>query len=176
MNAASVTNIEFKARVGTHEPHRVVLEQMKARYAGRDHQIDTYFRCNQGRLKLREGAIESALIFYERRDEADVKRSDVHLHQVADSSSLKAVLEAAYEVEVVVEKFRDIYFVDNVKVHLDDVPGLGLFVEVEAIDAGGRLPVEALQEQCRRFREEFDVDDDEMVALSYADLVRESSV
>jgi adenylate cyclase class IV len=54
-------NIEFKARCDDSEQVKAVLRKYNARFHGRDHQIDTYFNCSQGRLKLREGDIENNL-------------------------------------------------------------------------------------------------------------------
>lgn len=173
MEIERAINIEFKARCTDLDTPRRILEQMDAEYAGRDHQIDTYFRCERGRLKLREGAIENALIYYRRADEADLKRSDIELHRTVEGASLKAVLSGAYGVDVIVEKYRDIYYVDNVKIHLDDVPGLGCFLEVEAIDYDGRRDPNELHRQCEHFRRALRVEHDALVATSYADLINE---
>ena len=54
-------NIEIKARCKDLSRIRKILESRNARYIGKDHQIDTYFKVAQGRLKLREGKIENYL-------------------------------------------------------------------------------------------------------------------
>jgi adenylate cyclase, class 2 len=56
--------VEIKARCSDPEKIRTILRARGARFAGLDHQVDTYFRVSAGRLKLREGKIENALIFY----------------------------------------------------------------------------------------------------------------
>lgn len=166
------TNIEFKARCGRHGQIAKLLSDMSAEYVGRDEQIDTYFRTQRGRLKLREGSIERSLIYYERPDEAAARQSNVHLHHPREPQSLKDLLTAVHGVDVVVSKRREIFFVGNIKIHLDDVDGLGKFVEVEAIDADGTISVERLREQCDHFRKLFGIEDDALVSQSYSDLIR----
>ena len=73
---------------------------------------------------------------------------------------------------MVVDKRREIYFLDNVKVHLDTVAGLGTFVEIEAIDADGTRPLETLRAQCEELMRAFGIADDDLLALSYSDLLR----
>ena len=89
-------NIEIKARCNDHEKIREILKSNKADFKGRDRQIDTYFKVNSGRLKLREGNIENYLIFYERKDQAGPKQSDVTLFKNLLDSSLKGILAKAH--------------------------------------------------------------------------------
>ena len=56
------------------------------------------------------------------------------LHPSPNSETLKEILIAAIGKKVVVDKQRQIYFIDNVKFHIDTVKGLGSFMEIEAID------------------------------------------
>jgi len=164
-------NIEIKARWDDHDAVRAVLQAEGARFVGTDHQVDTYFHVPHGRLKLREGTIECALIHYDRPDQAGPKRSDVHLYTPTPDGDLKAVLTAALGVRVVVDKRREIYFIDNVKVHLDAVDGLGRFVEIEAVDRDGTRGADALMKQCRHYMERFKLPDEALVPGSYAELL-----
>ena len=165
-------NIEIKARCGDPEPIRRHLADRQARYVGTDRQIDTYFAAKQGRLKLREGNIENALIYYERPDQQGPKQSDVTLYHPEPGSSLKEILTNAMTVDVVVEKRREIYFVDNVKFHLDEVEELGRFVEIEAIDADGSIGVAELRRQCDEYVDLFAISPGDLLETSYADLMR----
>ena len=169
----SIVNIEFKAQCADHRPIRKFLESKHARFVGEDHQVDTYFRVNHGRLKLRQGSIENALIHYLRGDAKGLKRSDVHLFPVESdlSSLLNVLLEEALGELVTVEKRREIYFIDNVKFHLDQVKGLGSFVEVEAIDSEGSIGIERLEQQCAHYLDQLQIDDSALISLSYSDLL-----
>ena len=164
-------NVEIKARSERHEAVRAVLQQLGSRLVGTDHQVDTYFRVPEGRLKLREGSIENSLIHYLRADQSGPKTSDVLLYRVKPDPSLKDVLARALGVLVVVDKQREIHFVDNVKIHLDTVQGLGTFLEIEAIDADGSLNRETLQEQCETFMNHFEVQPADLQEDSYSDML-----
>jgi|SRR3989338_1281360 len=164
-------NVEFKARCSDTERIRKILYSLKAEYKGRDHQVDIYFNVPNGRLKLRKGNIENNLIGYEREDYAGSKQSNIRLFKTESDSTLEDVLTAALGVKITVDKQRDIYFIDNVKFHVDDVRGLGTFVEVEAIDKDGSIGKEKLQEQCKNYRTLFGIQNDDMIAESYSDLL-----
>jgi adenylate cyclase class 2 len=160
--------IEFKARCRDHARIREILKTKNAQIAGDDHQVDTYFHVPHGRLKLREGNIENSLVFYLRPNQAGPKQSDVTTSLVPAGADVKAVLAKALGVMVAVDKRREIYFVGNVKVHLDCVAGLGDFVEVEAI--GEPSKVARLREQCENFLRRFGVSEGDLVEGSYSDM------
>ena len=170
-----ILNYEFKARMKDSKHIRAALKELRARFIGEDYQRDTYFRVPSGRLKLREGKIENALIFYRRRNLSRARRSDVELVKLAEGNSLGKVLEAALGVRAVVAKRREIYFVGNVKIHLDRVRGLGRFVEVEAIGMsrvrGRKSGVKRIREQARRFQKLFRARRGDIVPQSYSDLI-----
>jgi predicted adenylyl cyclase CyaB len=90
---------------------------------------------------------------------------------VTPGSDLRGVLSKALGVLVMVDKRREIYYVDNVKIHLDEVAELGKFLEVEAI--GSPDQAEKLWEQCNSFLREFGVERDDFVSGSYSDLLLE---
>jgi adenylate cyclase class IV len=188
-------NVEIKARCASLKGARATLLRLGARLVGPDHQADTYFQVPNGRLKLREGQIENSLIFYDRPDQEGPKRSDVILYGTRPGSDLKALLTAALGTLVVVEKRREIYFVEisdvdvpgdpaaqerahareNVKVHLDTVTGLGAFVEIEAIDLDGSLGPDLLTAQCRRLMTRLGIRDADLESASYSDLLLEGA-
>ncbi len=166
-------NVEIKARSSNHDGIRRVLEGRGARFVGKDHQVDTYFNVSEGRLKLREGNIENSLIFYKRSNQSGPKQSDVVLVRVQPDPALRAVLSASNGVKVVVDKQREIWFDGNVKFHLDQVEGLGSFVEIEAIDADGSKKSPALEKQCRFYMDLFGIVEADLIDRSYSDLLIE---
>lgn len=166
-------NIEIKASSDDHDSIRRVLSERGARHVGEDHQVDTYFNVPAGRLKLREGTIENSLIYYKRSDQAGPKRSDVLLVRLQPDPNLKDLLSASNGVKVVVDKRREIWFDDNVKIHLDRVESLGTFVEIEAIDADGTHSAETLEEQCTFFMDLFHIQAHDLIERSYSDLLLE---
>jgi adenylate cyclase class 2 len=167
----SITNIEFKARVNDTSVHETKLQTLTPRFAGEDLQKDTYYNVTSGRLKLREGNIENALIWYDRPDEAGAKQANILLYKHQPDDSLKAILEKVHGIKVVVEKRRRIYFVENVKFHFDTVNGLGTFIEAEAIDQDGSIGIEKLKAQCDHYINFFGIQPEDHIRVSYSDLL-----
>lgn len=164
-------NIEFKVRTTDIEGLERKLLELCPVLIGEDQQVDTYFNVSPGRLKLREGKIENALIYYERPDTANSKQSDIILYQHTPERSLKDILIKVHGIKVVVEKNRRIYFIDNVKFHFDRVAGLGTFVEVEAIDRTGEIGINKLKEQCEKYAAFFGIQPADYISVSYSDMI-----
>lgn len=167
-------NVEIKAKCANPGKIKQILRSKQARFVGEDHQIDTYFNTKFGRLKLREGHIENNLIHYNRSNQAGPKRSEVTLYRSEPESNLKNLLIHALGIKIVVDKLRAIFFIDNVKFHIDQVEALGSFVEIEAIDQDGSIGEEALLEQCRQYMALFEIKKDDLIEVSYSDLLLES--
>ena len=170
-NGGRRLNIEIKARSSRHDAIRHLLVQRGSRRVGLDHQIDTYFCVEKGRLKLREGNIENSLIYYDRPNQTGPKRSDVQLVRLSPDPALKAVLQASNGILVVVDKHREIWFDDNVKLHLDVVDGLGSFIEIEAIDADGSRSESELKTQCDQWMDRLQIEKSDLIDRSYSDLL-----
>jgi predicted adenylyl cyclase CyaB len=170
-----ILNIEFKARCADISAAEKILLQYNPRFAGEDKQVDTYFTVPHGRLKLREGNIENALIHYERENTAGSKASTVLLYSAQPGSNLKALLENSLGIKAVVDKRRRIYFIENIKFHFDTVKNLGTFIEVEAIDSDGSIGRETLQQQCDHWATVLGVQPEDYVAESYSDLLMKNS-
>jgi adenylate cyclase class 2 len=166
------TNVEFKARMRDEKRVRAALKSLRPRVAGTDHQVDTYFNTPSGRLKLRQGNIENALIFYQRQNAAKVRPSHVLLCEFSDPAqtrALKKVLASALGIAAVVDKIREIYFVDNIKIHLDRVRVLGKFLEVEAYVKEGSL--RRARKQAEQIKDLFGVIAEDILPHSYSDLI-----
>lgn len=164
-------NIEIKARTSDSGLIKEILRSRNAYFKGLDHQIDTYFNVNQGRLKIREGNIENHLVYYNRRNQEGPKQSDVTLFDFDSDSSLKEILTNSLGILTVVDKKREIYFIDNVKFHIDEVKNLGNFVEIEAINDKGFFSKEKLLEQCNYYLDLFKISDSDLISCSYSDLL-----
>jgi len=162
-------NFEFKARLNNEQRVREALKRLNARFIGTDHQIDTYFRVSSGRLKVREGRLENALIFYQRSNVRRARQAAVEMMLLPRRNSLRAILARSLEKLAVVDKRREIYFVKNVKIHLDRVRRLGKFLEVEAISRAG--DVKKIRSQARQFQKLFGISAKDIVAESYCDLI-----
>ena len=164
-------NIEIKAHCPQPASVLAQLKALNAEYKGQDHQIDTYFEVSRGRLKLREGSIENNLIYYQRTDQAGPKSSQFKLYPVQDSASLKSLLAAAHGIKVVVDKQRHIFYIDNVKFHVDEVQHLGHFVEIEAGDLRKPMTEDQLKAQCDHYMQLLGIRSEDLIEDSYSDLL-----
>lgn len=163
-------NIELKARLTDLDRARKIAGELATHRIGTQHQVDTYFHCRHGRLKLRQiDGLSAQLVWYSRSEQRGPKTSDYLLVPIANPQTVKAALAAALGVQVVVEKRREIVLVGSIRVHLDEVAGLGTFLEFEAV-LGPRLDEAAAQTQVARLAERFAIDPADLVAGSYADL------
>jgi predicted adenylyl cyclase CyaB len=167
----SYLNVEIKARCSDSSFVRNYLVKNKAVFKGTDNQTDTYFKVANGRLKLREGNIENNLIFYNRSNLAGPKSSHFHLVKIEDAKGLKETLEKSCGIKMIVKKRREIYFIDNVKFHIDEVPGLGSFIEIEAGNILADKTEAELLEQCNFYLKEFGIKSEDMIAESYSDML-----
>jgi predicted adenylyl cyclase CyaB len=145
------SNIEIKAHVRDFDEIRRRAEQLSNTPVEVIPQEDTFFNVSQGRLKLRVlSENKGQLIYYTRPDQDGPKRSDYHISLISDPENLKRVLELAYGIRGIVRKTRYLYLVDQTRVHLDEVEGLGQFMELEVVmqegqsDAEGQLIAEGL--------------------------------
>ncbi|MFH1208571.1 MAG: class IV adenylate cyclase [Candidatus Omnitrophota bacterium] len=163
------SSVEIKARCSDPNRIRKILLSRDASFKGLDHQVDTYFRVPSGRLKLREGNIENALIYYKRADQKKSKKCDAMLFPCKKKTSLKKLLTIALGVLTVVDKKREIYFIQNAKFHIDRVKRLGNFVEVEVFGWKGSAGVAKLREQCELYQRLLGIRAQELVADSYSD-------
>jgi adenylate cyclase, class 2 len=166
-------NVEIKARCSNAERVRNYLLNNNADFKGTDFQTDTYFNVKNGRLKLREGNIENNLIYYERNNQAGPKSSSFILTKIRDADKLKESLASADGIKVVVKKKREIYYIKNVKFHIDEVDGLGAFVEIEAGNIGADLSKDQLQQQCEFYMQQFCIEEKDLIEVSYSDLLIE---
>ena len=171
-NSANRRNLELKARhadLGAARNAVSVIGNIRA--GGVEIQVDTYFHVPQGRLKLREINEESAtLIFYERSNRAEARICNYQLVPVLDAGALKAALAAALGVRGVVRKRREVYFWHNVRIHLDEVAGLGTFVELEAV-LGPDEDENRAQERLEHLCELMGIADVDLLGQSNADLL-----
>jgi len=164
-------NVEIKAKCFNQNKIREILRSKFADFKGIDHQVDTYFKVNSGRLKLREGNIENNLIYYSRENKEGPKQSDVILFDSLPNSTLKELLIKSLGILAVVDKKREIYFIDNVKFHIDTVKELGSFIEIEAIDKIGNIGKDKLLEQCNFYMNLFDINEGDLISVSYSDML-----
>ena len=130
-------NVEVKIRVDDLAAMRVRALALGAADHGPIRQVDTYFATpsdGRARLKLREQRPGiSALVAYRRPDTAGLRTSDYHLVPVDDPTALREALAHALGVVRRVAKTRHLLLLGRTRIHLDQVEGLGDFLELEVV-------------------------------------------
>jgi adenylate cyclase class 2 len=165
-------NIEIKAKCFHPEKVEAFLVSANAVFKGTDLQKDTYFIVPEGRLKLRQGNIENNLIYYKRNNQKGPKQSDFQLVPVQDAVAMENLLTEALGVKIVVKKKRKIFFLGNIKIHLDEVPQLGCFAEIEASNLSDpSLTIERLHKQCAELMQHFEIKEEDLIENSYSDML-----
>jgi homotetrameric cytidine deaminase len=169
-------NLELKA----HDPNPQESEERCRALGASDqgvlHQRDTYFAGRHGRLKLREeGGSGAELIAYRRPDTTEAEQSAFIRADAADPAALHKALAAALGETVVVVKRRRLWMWENVRIHLDDVDGLGTFIELEALIGPGLNTPEEAAAKVTHLRSELAIADDALVAVGYSDLLMDDT-
>lgn len=127
-------NVEIKARVRDFEDFAARLKKLKPAKPRVLVQEDVFFRVPAGRLKLRIlGKKSGELIYYKRPDRSGPKTSDYRIVRTSEPEALRDLLAAAVSLRGVVRKVRMVCLVGQTRIHLDDVAGLGLFMELEVV-------------------------------------------
>lgn len=165
-------NIEMKARVGDLDAIRAAVIALGARPWTIEEQTDRYYELDGARrVKLRSIAGGRAeMIHYRRPESSGVRASDYEVTPVRDGDG-GACLVPKTPPLVVVRKRREVLLLDNVRVHLDTVDGLGTFLELEAVldEAHDEARCHA---QVAEILRHLGVGDGELIRASYSDLLR----
>lgn len=164
-------NIELKARDTQPERTLELALALGAEDRGEIAQTDTYFTRARGRLKLRQQEPgEAELIQYRRADAPDARESEYRRVPAPDAAALRDALDAALGTLVVVKKRRRLLLYGDVRIHLDEVQGLGSFLELEAVASPGS-DLTAERDEVSRLRGELEVAGNSLVPESYSDLL-----
>lgn len=164
-------NIEIKARVRDFKS----LQETAARISDTPCQLipqqDTFFSCPQGRLKLRELSPNSGqLIYYQRQDVSGPKHSEYFIYTTDDPGNLKLILAKTYGIRGIVNKVRYLYLVGQTRIHLDDVLGLGHFMELEVVLKPEQTDSEG-QAIAKSLMDELGIQDSDLIESAYMDLM-----
>ena len=73
------------------------------------------------------------LIFYDRPDTEGPKVSDFSKSSTSDPKSLRDVLKLALGIKGSVQKTRFLFMYGQTRIHIDQVVGLGNFMELEVL-------------------------------------------
>jgi len=165
------SNIEIKARLPDAHSTRLLAERISDSGPTEIKQRDTFFMCPNGRLKLREfSSTHGELIYYRREDTLGTKQSDYLISPTDSPATLLTVLSAAFKTTQVVTKTRTLYLVGQTRIHLDEVVGLGSFLELEVVLHPEQSPLEG-HEIARNLMASLEIDESQLIDCAFADLL-----
>ncbi|MEL6535753.1 MAG: CYTH domain-containing protein [Bacteroidota bacterium] len=143
------------------------LRAMNARFAGVDVQTDTYYEVDRGKLKWRQGTVESLITHYERTEQDGVETTTVFRYDLDPTEEDLYDLRREHRTLGEIHKTRQIFWVGTLKVHLDTLPTGEFFVEIEAIDQCKKVAHATLLEQAHALREQLGISKDDLVPTGY---------
>jgi adenylate cyclase, class 2 len=168
---SSYLDINIKARYAAPQRAEEILMSAGARYLGEDVQTDTFFDVPVGKMKLREGNIENLITHYLREEVDGRILTKVYVYEKNPSPSIKAQLLGGLQRMGVVKKNRKIFFIGNVKFHIDRFENGKSFVEIEAMNGDGKYSHAEISRQAQYFIELLSISNEDIVKSSYIDFM-----
>ncbi len=162
------TNLELKCRTKSLESAHTAARSLGIQPTEILLQTDVYFAVPSGRLKLRRIAGKPAeLIQYDREDAPGARWSRYSRFEVSEPDVLQEMLANALGIRGIVQKTRTLYLYGAARIHLDNVEGLGAFLEFEIVETEG--------EEANRLMEKltsvFSVEQGDIFGGSYIDML-----
>jgi predicted adenylyl cyclase CyaB len=169
-------NVEIKARIESGDTWSAKIAALAGAGPIDIAQDDTFFRCDTARLKLRAfSGGTGELIYYRRANEYGPKESFYLRSPTPSPDSLRECLTLAYGQVGRVRKHRKLFLLGRTRVHLDEVEGLGHFLELEVVLAEGE-PAEAGVREARELMEKLDINSRQLIDEAYVDLLARRGV
>jgi predicted adenylyl cyclase CyaB len=165
-------NIEIKARVRDRLALVARVQSIADGPPVEMVQEDAFFVCANGRLKLRAfSESEGELIFYRRPNSAAPKESQYFVTPTVCPSKLRETLASALGECGWVRKKRTLFLAGRTRIHIDEVDGLGDFMELEVVLSENQSAVEGVA-TARRLMEQLGINEDDLVDRAYVDLLK----
>lgn len=176
-------NYEIKAKISEEHQDRIrkILKTDRAEFLGNYHQIDTYLNVEKGKQKIRKSyledvLVENELIEYKRKTKKGPELSKPTIYNLNKHSYLEGIRKSMHGVLIEVDKQREIYFIENIKFYIDKITDLGTFVEIKAQseldeEENPKIHPNKLKEQCEHYKNLFKIENDQLIASSYSDML-----
>ena len=167
-------NIEIKAKIRDYDKVKRLVEELCPKPVQTEQQEDTFFITSKGRLKLRESNVKSALIYYDRKDSLEPSQSDIAISFSDSPDTLKSVLSKSLGIRGIVKKNRTLYKYGQTRIHLDDVEGLGKFIELEVVLKSNQTSKDG-ENIAIDLMSKFNIHKTDLIDVAYIDLIETTS-
>jgi predicted adenylyl cyclase CyaB len=166
------SNVEIKARLSDRAAAEAIAGSLCDSGPQVIHQEDVFFQVEGARLKLRIfDADRGELIRYERADVADARVSKYSIARTSDPRILLEILGRTLGEIGTVRKKRTLYLAGQTRIHLDEVEGLGDFLELEVVMRPRQTAAEgkAIAEELLA---KFEITPGQLLGEAYVDLLQ----
>jgi len=167
-------NIEIKAKIHDYDKVKRLVEELCPKPVQTEQQEDTFFITSKGRLKLRKNKSNSALIYYDRKDSLEPSQSDIAISFSDSPDTLKSVLSKSLGIRGIVKKNRTLYKYGQTRIHLDDVEGLGKFIELEVVLKSNQTSKDG-ENIAIDLMSKFNTHKTDLIDVAYIDLIETTS-
>jgi predicted adenylyl cyclase CyaB len=169
------TNIEIKAQVHNFSKLKDLAQSLSTSPEKLILQKDIFFNVSQGRLKLRIfDDTAGELIYYERSNQAGPKQSNYSITPTTDPLALKTTLDLALKTLGTVKKKRLLYMVNQTRIHLDQVEGLGDFMELEVVMQDEQSMQDG-ETTAKDLMQKLEINEKDLIDRAYLDLLLEKN-
>lgn len=166
-------NIEYKAELRDVAAARAQCKVIGAEFKETLVQTDIYYKLADGRLKRRETEGKPIEWIYYHRPNRITACISSYMRYTDEQARARWGFAGLREW-ITVKKTRQLYLLDNVRIHLDEVEDLGTFIEFEAVVDPihhSRVCRGQVAQLCEAFRPIMG----EAVAVGYSDLIEQAA-
>lgn len=165
------TNIEIKAFARDFEKQYHLARNLADRPGKVMVQEDVFFYCDTGRLKLRLfGSGGAELIGYHRGNHLQPIASQYMRSPIADPETTRQALAMTCGIRGTVRKKRTLFIIGPTRIHMDEVEGLGKFIEIEVV-LNDHLDEKAGRVIAQDLMLKLVISQDDLIAKAYIDLL-----
>ena len=135
-------------------------------------QKDIFYRMPFGRLKLRQiNLLNSEIIYYFRKNDEGPKLSKYYRFKLKKPKLAHFYLSFLFGLQGVVEKKREVFFIERTRIHIDNVLSLGYFIELEVVlsPSESTLHGEKIANDLLSF---FDIQEHFLIDKSYLEMLK----
>lgn len=163
-------NIEIKARLRDLKGLEKRVQSLCGERADLLIQKDVFYKSGSFRTKLRNVNGKSELIIYKRANTSGPKHSRYLRIPMGFPTLVHAVLKTVLGIRGTVAKTRTLFFSENTRIHLDEVEGLGTFLEFEVVLSESDTPEQGVA-TANNLMTRLGIKEENLISGSYIDLI-----
>jgi predicted adenylyl cyclase CyaB len=166
-------NYELKVKLHNYDVAKWKAESYIKKFKDKQHFFEKqkdiyYYKVGGQRLKLRIINDKSGhLVYYDRKDTTEKRVSKYLLADTGNPIEMDRILKKFLKVQLIVNKEREIFTARNLRIHLDRIKGVGIFLEFEIIYDS----LDDAKEMMRNLMKHFQFKKSDFIKESYSDLV-----